>query len=216
MTDDEAWRPGAPVTGGDWDRLAATAYTGVRDGTLTPEAAFDLATFLMDWALPRPVFAELAQACVASDQAGLAPLTSRALEAVGYVPGFTTEPRLLAALQQALDVVTLDLRATDLTGTARLAAPEDRDLGNVWITYDNQYGSTSGLSPADAACPDASAVLVRVADELQDAVMEALFSAWPGCPHHLRGGHPEARDGKAVWWCNGGGGHVICAIGHWT
>jgi hypothetical protein len=32
----------------DFNRLASQVYVGIRDGVLDPEAAFDLACFLMD------------------------------------------------------------------------------------------------------------------------------------------------------------------------
>lgn len=36
---------------------------------------------------------------------------------------------------------------------------------------------------------------------------------WPVCPVHDFGPHPEVHDGRAVWWCNGDGGHALGEIG---
>jgi hypothetical protein len=42
-----------------------------------------------------------------------------------------------------------------------------------------------------------------------------LFTAWPVCPVHRLGVHAEDLEEAAVWWCSGGGGHVVTAIGEW-
>jgi hypothetical protein len=57
--------------------------------------------------------------------------------------------------------------------------------------------------------------LELVADELQGAVMESMFAAWPVCPQHDLGAHPNVIDGRAVWRCEGGTGHVVVEIGRW-
>ncbi|HEY7263574.1 MAG TPA: hypothetical protein VH589_19060 [Trebonia sp.] len=215
---DDRWRAGAPIgPGAIWDALAARTYVGARDKNLSPDVAFDLATFLMEWAAPNPVFGELAEASVeGSDPDRLADLARQALAAVDYVPGFAVEPQLLAALERVLAVVARDLRATGLDGQARLVVLEHGEPLHAYVQYEGSYASTSGLGPRDAAGRrDPADTLVLVADELQDAVMESLFAAWPICPSHQLGAHPRVADHHAVWWCAGGQGHAIAVIGRW-
>ncbi len=216
---DVPWREGAPTWPGTaWDGLAARVFIGARDGNLSPDAAFDLACFLMEWAAPNPVFAELAEASMeGSDPDRLADLARQALDAVDYVPDFAVEPQLLAALERTLAVVGRDLRATGLDGQARFVVLEGGEPPHAYVQYEGSYGHTSGLGPCDAAGRRSPAdTLVLVADELQDAVMESLFAVWPVCPDHQLGAHPRVADDRAVWWCASGQGHVIAIIGEWA
>ena len=214
--DAEPWLPGAPIWDDDtWDELAAMAYVGMRDGTLSPDTAFDLAMFLKDWAQPQPVFEALAEATVkAVDQSRLADLAREALAAVKYVPDYRTEPQLLETINRALEVLAHDLQATGLTGQARPVLPDDTDVVTAWVQYQAHFGHTSGISPSDVLA-GGPGLLALVADELQDAVMEALFGVWPVCPRHQLGAHPQVFDGQAVWWCSDRSGHVISVVGQW-
>jgi len=209
------WLPGAPTWDGNWERLAGRVYVGIRDGSLSPDAAFDLAVFLADWATPHPVFEALAEASIeAADGSRLASLARDSLAVVGYVPDFRVEPRLLAELNQVLEVLVHDLRATGLTGTADAVLPDDLDLKNAYLRYQGSFGHTSGLTPSDVS-RDGPELLMLVADEFQDAVMGSLFGVWPVCPRHQLGAHPKVSERRAVWWCLGAAGHVIAAVGQW-
>ena len=214
--DESPWLPGAPTDDDDtWDQLAGEVYVGARDGNLSAESAFELAVFLTNWAQPHPVFEALAEASTgAADEPSLAGLAREALAVVEYVPDFRIEPRLLDPLNRALEVLAHDLRATGLTGCSRPVLNEAAYAQNVWIQYQGNFGHTSGLVPSDIFRPDPE-LLMLVADELQDAVMESLFGVWPVCPQHQLGAHPRVSNGQAVWWCSGGAGHVFAAVGHW-
>jgi hypothetical protein len=215
--DDEGpWLTEAPTWDDEWEQLAATVYVGARDGNLSPEAAFDLAVFLQDWAKPQPVFEALAEASVqVADHGRLADLAREALAVVEYVPDYRTEPQLLETINRALDALAHDLRATRLTGHARPVLPDDPDgVPTVWVQYQGSFGHTSGISPGQVLTGGPE-LLALVADELQDAVMEHLFGVWPVCPHHQLGAHPQVFDGQAVWWCSDQSGHVISAVGQW-
>ena len=215
---DEPWRPGAPVwPGAAWDRLAAQAYVGARDGRLSRDAAFDLACFLLEWAAPNRLFTDLAEASLETDDLDrLADLAHQALDAVAYVPDFATEPRRLASLEQVLAKVVPDLRTAGVDGTARLVVLEGNEPPRAYVRYrGRRAGHSSGLTPSDAvgtlSSPD---TLVLVADELQEAVMDSLGAVWPVCSDHQFGPHPRAIENQAVWWCAGGAGHAIAAIGN--
>jgi hypothetical protein len=196
-----------------FEPLAARVYVAVRDGAVDREAAFDLACLVLEYQPLDTRAAELASLCVeGADEARLAEAALRVLDET-FEPGFAEEPALLAALTDALDRVNADMRATGLPGTAHLVIPEWSER-NAWVeTWDGHRGSSSGLSPGSGRDPVTA--LAEVADEAQDAVMEAIWAAWPVCPAHGIGVHPEVHDGTAVWWCKGAGGHSVTAIGAW-
>ena len=52
------------------------------------------------------------------------------------------------------------------------------------MQFEGSYGHGSGLGPSEVDLSDPARSLVMVADELQEAVMDARFTAWPACPRH--------------------------------
>lgn len=212
--------PGAPSPAGltaKFDQLASQVYAGLRDGDLDPEATFDLACFLIDWGPFGPAVHELAEQSVAgTDPARLADMAGRVLEESGFEPDFDAEPRLLGELEQALEAVKADMRATGLAGPVRLGFVEDQGSypRNVFASFRGSFSYTGGITPGDGR--DRVSALLAVADDVQDAIMGSLMTVWPVCPDHGLGGHPREHGGQAVWWCNGGGGHVIAPIGRWS
>lgn len=212
--------PGAPSPASltiKFGQLARKVYIGLCDGGLDPEATFDLACILMDWGTSSPAVHELAEQSVAgTDPAWLADLAGQVLEESGFQPGFDTEPRLLAGLEDALEAVKADMRATGLAGPIGLAFVDDgdSDLRDVFADFRGSFSFAVGVSAGDAR--DRISALLAVADDVQDAIMGSLLAVWPVCPEHGLGGHPREHDSRAVCWCNGGGsGHVIAPIGHW-
>ena len=133
---------------------------------------------------------------------------------MGFEPDFELEPQLLAGLEQALETVHADLRATGLSGLVRLVVLAGSEPPNAFAEFWGAYGSTSGITPVTGSEPVGA--LVAVADDLQDAVMDSTSVVWPVCPGHSFGAHPRVYDCQPVWWCNGGGGHVIAIIGRWS
>jgi hypothetical protein len=78
----------------------------------------------------------------------------------------------------------------------------------------HQWGGTDGRLFATSYTE--AELLVGIADEVQEATMEGdqvHCRVWPVCPDHTLGGHALVVHGVAVWWCNGGAGHVIATIG---
>ena len=196
------------------DRLARAAYLGVRDGTLDSETAFDLASTLITWGDTDPALRELAELSLEDTNGQRITELTRHVLAERFEPGFDLEPGLLAPLEAALEAVKADMHATGLPGPIRLVIPDWSDPPRAFVEYRGGWGSTSGMGSGDGARP--AWALVRVADEAQDAIMEALWQAWPLCPTHQLGAHARERDGTAVWQCNGNGGHTITPIGHWA
>jgi hypothetical protein len=202
----------------EFDRLARQVYVGVRDGTLDPEAAFDLSCLLMRRDQHDPLVQELAeQSAEGTDRVKISELALQVLTATAFEPGFRGEPARLEALERALEVIEADVRATGLSGPLGL-------ILNDWddpVQYAHAVfrgggsGSTVGIHPA--AGSDPVQALVAVADDLQNSVMHILWgTVWPVCPAHHLGAHARDHEGAAVWWCNGSGGHVIAAIGKWN
>jgi hypothetical protein len=207
--------PSSDALDAEFNRLAGQVYTGLRDGTLDPEATFDLACFLLEWAPPDAVVRELAeQSAWGDDPARLAELARQTLEAAEFGPGFALEPRLLARLEQALQIVSADLRATGLTGPARLVLNDGGEPSHAFVEFGGTFGPGNGITPGNGG--NLRDALLSVADDLQDAVMDSLSTVWPVCPSHQRGAHPRETSGEPVWWCSGGvAGHVIAGIGRW-
>jgi hypothetical protein len=172
---------------------------------------------LMDWGPTSPAVRKLAEQSVAGTAPlRLADLAGRVLEETEFRPDFDTEPRLFAQLEDALEAVRTDMRATGLAGPVGLAFVDhsDRYLRNVFADFRGSFSYTSGVSPRHA--DDRISALLAVADDVQDAVMGFLMTTWPVCQEHGLGAHPVEHAGQAAWWCNGGGtGHVIAPIGHW-
>jgi hypothetical protein len=199
----------------EFDRLARRVYVGARDGVLDPEAAFDLACFLMDGGRPSEAVRQLAEQSVAgTDPAMLADLAGQVLEEVRFEPDFEVEPRLLEVFRRALEAVRADMRATGLDDPDRVhLGLDDNYLRHNFAHFRGYFRFTRDIAPGEG--PDQVTALVAVADDVQDGVMGVLNMAWPVCPGHHFGGHAREHDGRAVWWCKGGGGHVIALIGHW-
>jgi hypothetical protein len=189
------------------DEIARTVHLGVLQGAVDPEAAFDLATCILEVSPLDPRAARLAELSAAGcDQPTLIEAAMLVLDNCGFT-GW------LDALQDAMRVVNQDVAATGLPGPCRLEArPWSR--GNLYVlTWDNYTDCDQGISPGCGR--DAVWALEAVADDAQGAIMESTWQAWPVCPQHRLGTHAETRDGAAVWWCKGDGGHVVAAIGHW-
>jgi hypothetical protein len=197
----------------EWESYTSALYVGVRDGAVDRTAAFELACLVLDYFPLSEAAKELAEASVADgDEPRLTAAARGLLADQGYEPGFDLEPGLLTALEQAMDVVNADMRATGLPGTGRLVVPAWSPNAFV-TTWDGGYGSTGGIFPSEGKDPVTA--LAAVADQAQDAVMESLGAAWPVCPAHRLGAHAGVYEDDAVWWCSGAGGHVVTLVGRW-
>jgi len=59
-------------------------------------------------------------------------------------------------------------------------------------------------------------LFVLAADDMQDNIVDDLSKAWPSCPTHRFGLHPQVRDETPIWWCHYGDGHAVAKIGSLT
>jgi hypothetical protein len=194
-------------------------YIAARAGAIDCAAAFDLAA---SWLAERPQdpdateLATLSVECTPASQSRIAEVALRLLAAANFHPGFTEEPGWLASLEDAMALVNRDVAATGIRHPCQLRV---RDEGRNWSTnayvqtWDGYNGTGPGIYPASGADPVSA--LLAVADDAQDALMHALFAAWPLCPVHRLGAHPRDHEAAAIWWCAGDGGHAVTAIGEW-
>ncbi|MFI1995458.1 hypothetical protein [Actinoplanes sp. NPDC020271] len=201
----------------EFDRLCRTVYVAARSGSLNCADAFDLAASVLEWKRTDPVATELALSSLDGvNRSRTAELALALLAEIDFQPGFAEEPEWLARVEDAMRVLNRDVIATGLRQECRLVVRDDEFglNGNAYPTTWNGYSGTGqGVFPSAGADPITA--LVAVADDAQDAVMHMLWAAWPVCPGHERGVHARGRDGAAVWWCSGDGGHAVAAIGAW-
>jgi hypothetical protein len=122
---------------------------------------------------------------------------------------FTQEPRLWAALEQALEVVERDVRATGIIGTPRLIVPDWDPQGLAWVEF-RGICQGNGLWPVDGEHENA---LGAVADAAQEVIMEAIWAPWPVCPAHDRGLHLDVALGEIIWRCTAADAHAVAPVG---
>jgi hypothetical protein len=200
-------------------RLARTVYLAAREGMVDCTAAFDLATSKLEVSPLDADATELALLsieCAEDTQPRRAEVALSLLAAVGFRPGFTEEPGWPTCLEDAMRQVNRDAGATGIGRPCRLRVNDDEFTGggNAYVeTWDGYTGTSGGIYPASDADPVSA--LVAVADDAQDALMEALWAVWPVCPVHRLGVHAREYEQAAVWWCAGDSGHAVAAIGEW-
>ncbi|MGK5683781.1 hypothetical protein [Actinoplanes sp. URMC 104] len=199
-----------------FDRLCKKVYAAARAGAVDCTDAFDLAASVLQNGTADRDAAELASLsleCTPASRTRMAELARALLVAVGFEPGFSEEPEWLVRLEEAMRLVNHDLAVTGLPHGCRLRVQDDEPgrTGNAYAeAWDGHTGTAQGVFPASGADPVSA--LVAVAEDAQDAVMHALWSAWPVCPTHGLGVHARVHEGVAVWWC---AGHVVAPIGRW-
>jgi hypothetical protein len=89
------------------DQLARPVYAGLRAGHVAPEAAFDLAVFVMGRGHSDPVLTGLAELAVGGQhEQRLAELAARVLAVSGWEPGFADEPDWLEVITQRIPLST--------------------------------------------------------------------------------------------------------------
>jgi hypothetical protein len=193
----------------DFDGRCRRLYRSLRDGSVDREAAFDLSTDILDYR-PGAEAAKVAALAIDEDAApALLAAAVRALLAEHFQPTFDDEPEWLAALEEALEIVKADLRASGLPDAVRLYTWDGSV--NVGVDAWAANSTSGGISPEEGK--DQVTALAAVADDAQEAVMLSICGVWPTCPVHHLGVHARAHDGAAVWWCRTGGGHAAARIG---
>jgi hypothetical protein len=193
----------------DFDGRCRRLYRSLRDGSVNREAAFDLSADILDYR-PDAEAAKVAALAIDEDAApALLAAAVRALLAEHFQPTFDDEPEWLAALEEAVEIVKADLRASGLPDAVRLYTWEGSPNAGVDAWAANS--TSGGIFPEQGKDPVTA--LAAVADDAQEAVMLSIRGAWPTCPEHRLGVHARPHDGAAVWWCRTNGGHAVARVG---
>jgi hypothetical protein len=130
------------------------------------------------------------------------------------------QDRLAAAgledARRLLPAVIADARSVGMTLDVQLELDEWAML-RVLVQYEpgGRHQSASN-GPLHLPADNDADLLAYLAEEVQEVSMErhqVNCFVWPVCPVHQLGGHAGVVAGKAVWSCNGAGGHVMAAVG---
>jgi len=119
--------------------------------------------------------------------------------------------------RRLLPAVIADASSVGMTLDVQLELDEWAAL-EVHVRYEpgDRYQRTRSSGPQPLPGENDADLLAFLADEVQEVSMErdqVNCVLWPVCPVHRLGGHADVEAGRAVWSCNGGGGHVTAAIG---
>jgi hypothetical protein len=187
------------ITDPGWDGLFRRLYLQLKDGTVDREAAFDLACHVLS-VLPLAEDAtELARLCLEDGGESGIVAAARAFLSGRFDPGFAEEPGWLATLEEALEVVNRDMRASGLPGTGQLHVWEggtafEYAFVEVWDRY-NSHGGGCRLAPSSAwvifaalrRCLRSRPSSLRLASMAFRSIPVTSMARWVGVtarPHH--------------------------------
>jgi hypothetical protein len=189
--------------------LGCQIYAALREDVLDAKPVVELARLLEEVDRRTSAVREILDRPTAHlTTADVTRLGRRLLDDINFEPTFALEPRLWAALEQALEIVERDVRATGITGLLRLVIL-DQD-GHARVEFQGGCQG-NGISPGQAG--DAQGALAQIADATQEVVMEMVWAAWPICPMHDLGLSAGLEHEKAVWRCSGGETHTVARVG---
>ncbi|MFJ8039665.1 hypothetical protein ACIRBX_04005 [Kitasatospora sp. NPDC096147] len=138
-------------------------------------------------------------------------------EPAGPLPPARAEPGRWPRLAAALAVVNRDLTTSllGLEGLVFMVRRAGSGSPSGGHGSEQPYLAMAAGSPfGEPVDPDgAEPFLLRVAEAVQQTVMEELRLVWPACPAHRIGLHPRSADQAVVWWCGSGGGHEHSPVG---
>jgi hypothetical protein len=116
--------------------------------------------------------------------------------------------RQVTIVERAIMAVLKDL--TETTGLRPSAMVETEPFGIG-------YGGVGRMKESHCSLSDHAVneldLFVIAADDMKDNIVDDLIGAWPTCPTHKFGLHPQVRDEIPVWWCYFGDGHAEARIG---
>ena len=89
--------------------------------------------------------------------------------------------------------------------------PWGNDIAALWLWDTGGQGTGVWLGEPEE---DASAALFRASEAVQEAAIEAVRGAWPGCPDHPDTHPLELRDAESglVWGCPASG-RAVAPVG---
>jgi hypothetical protein len=196
------------------EQLERGVYLGLREGNLDPQQVVALACELLDWFHCTDAILEVVERNPADvSPAEMAALARRILDDVDFEPGFDLAPGRLETLRAALRVMARDLTTRGIEGEPEIEVLEDWFPVGAGVRLADGVRLNWGGPILPSMCDDPAVALTGLAVMTQESLLERTWRVWPVCPRHDLGVHGSERNGTAVWWCAGEGGHVLAPVG---
>ncbi|MGW4549272.1 hypothetical protein ACWEN4_23305 [Streptomyces violaceorubidus] len=198
----------------DTEQLMRRVYLGVREDRIDPQDVVALACELLDWFPYTDAILEVVERNPAEvPRAEMTALGRRILDDVGFDPGFDLAPERLETLRAALRVVARDLPTRGIEGEPEIEILEDWFPVGAGVRLAGGERLNWGGPVLPNMCDDPAMAVTSLAILIQESLLEWSWQVWPVCPRHDLGVHGSERDGAAVWWCAGDGGHTLAPVG---
>lgn len=198
----------------DPEQLMRRVYLGLREDDLDPRHLVALACELLDWGRCTDAVLEVVERNPAEvSPPEMAALAWRILDDVGFEPGFDIAPERLETLRAALRIVARDLAARGFEDEPEIELLEDWFPAGAGVRLADGERLNWGGHILPSMCKDPTTALTSLAIMIQESLLEWTWQVWPVCVRHDLGVHGSERDGEAVWWCAGDGGHVLAPVG---
>ncbi len=198
----------------DTDRLARAVYRGLREDDLDPQDVVALACELLDWFHCTDALVEVVERNPAEvSPAEMTVLARRILDDMDFDPGFALAPERLETLRAALGIVARDLATRGIEGEPEIEVLQDCFPVGAGVRLADGELLNWGGPVLPGMCDDPAVALTSLAIMIQESLLERTWQVWPVCPRHDLGVHGSQRDGAAVWWCAGDGGHMLAPVG---
>ncbi|MEV0480528.1 hypothetical protein AB0I69_07890 [Streptomyces sp. NPDC050508] len=196
------------------EQLERGVYLGLREGNLDPQQVVALACELLDWFHCTDAILEVVERNPADvSPAEMTALARRILDDVDFEPGFDLAPERLETLRAALRVMARDLTTRGIEGEPEIEVLEDWFPVGAGVRLADGVRLNWGGPILPNMCDDPAVALTSLAVMTQESLLERTWRVWPVCPRHELGVHGSERNGTAVWWCAGEGGHVLAPVG---
>jgi hypothetical protein len=196
------------------EQLKRTVYLGLREGNLDPQQVVALACELLDWSFCTEAVLEVVERNPAEvSPAEMTALAWQILDDVGFDPGFDVAAERLETLRAALRIVARDLATCGIEGEPEIEVLEDWFPVGAGVRLADGERLNWGGHILPSMCDDPTTALTSLAVVIQESLLERTWKVWPVCARHDLGVHGSERDGEAVWWCAGDGGHVLAPVG---
>lgn len=116
-------------------------------------------------------------------------------------------------MRAALRIVARDLRTRGIEGEPEIEILADRFPTGAGVRLADGERLDWGDRILPSMCDDPAMALTGLTITVQESLLEQTWQVWPVCPRHDLSAHGSERDGEAVWWCAGDGGHVLAPVG---
>ena len=194
------------------DRLCARVYLGLREGRLVADDVVELACELLDWGHGGQAVREAVERDPGQvSPSELAGLAAGVLGEAGFEPGFDLAPQRLAVMRRALRILARDLPTAGIDGEPHLVTEDSGAAAGVRLADGRLLTGDAELSAFVGE--DLPGAVAAMADHVQSGLLERMWKVWPQCAGHRLGVHSVERQGVALWWCSGDGGHPLAPVG---